>query len=211
LRPQSANWSSDYHENLSKAVAPGAIDDPRPANEEAVAAINLQTITSIFFADEKISNYVAYAVFGALLVAWAVAVTRLNPDTNNYWLAIGTLTVLTLLPIYHRAYDSRFLLLSIPAAVIVFEKKRIVGTLASILIGLSTVSVQHWAQVILLRHGLLQSVQQSKLLFILLLRESDLRLLLLSGLFLFALFEGHAAECSATDVVRADRTLETLR
>jgi Glycosyltransferase family 87 len=144
VHPQSANWVADLRTNLSRAVVPGATDDPRPSNETAAAALNLQTITSVFFNDEKVFNDVAYAIFGMLLAAWLVAVMRMNPNLNNHLLSIGALTVLTLLPVYHRNYDSRFLLLAIPGALIVFERRRILGAFLCVLTALATVSIQHW-------------------------------------------------------------------
>jgi hypothetical protein len=186
--PQSADWVSDVHANVSRAVAPGATDDPRPTNEQAGAALNLQTITSIFFRDEKAFNYAAYAVFGALFVAWAVAVLRMNSTFENHLLSLGALSVLTLLPVYHRNYDSRLLLLSIPAALIVLERRRIIGACLCVLVALATVSIQYWAQLILKRDGLLQTVQRNKPLLILLLRETDIRLLVIFFLFMVALF-----------------------
>jgi hypothetical protein len=188
IHPQSADWVSDLHANLSRAVAPGATDDPRPANEKAIAALNLQTVTSIFFRDEREFNDAAYAVCGVLFVAWAVAVLPMNPSMNNHLLSLGALSILTLIPVYHRSYDSRFLLLSIPAALIVFEKRRILGAFLCFMVALETVSIQFWVQSLLQRDGLLQAVERNKPLFIFLLRESDIRLLVLFCLFMVALF-----------------------
>lgn len=188
MRPQSANWVSDVRANISRTVVPGATNDPRPASEQAVAALNLQTITSIFFTDEKAFNYAAYAVVGVLFVAWAVVVLRMKPNMDNHLLSLGALSVLTLLPVYHRSYDGRFLLLAIPAALIIFEKRRIVGAFLCVLIALATVSIQYWVQLLLQRDGLLQTVQRNKPLLILLLREGDLSLLILFGLFMVAFF-----------------------
>ncbi|MGB6689729.1 MAG: glycosyltransferase family 87 protein [Terracidiphilus sp.] len=187
MQPQSANWVSDLGSNLSRAVAPGATDDPRPANELAIAAVNLQTITSVFFKDEKAYNDAAYAVFAVLFIAWSVAVLRMNPNMDNHLLSLGALSVLTLMPVYHRSYDSRLLILAIPAALIVFEKRRILGAFLCVLLALSSVSIQHFVQVHLQRNGLFQTVQRSKPLLILLVRESDIILLVLAVLFTAAL------------------------
>jgi hypothetical protein len=188
MHPQSANWVSDVRANISRAVAPGATDDPRPASEQAVAALNLQTVTSVFFREEKQFNVAAYAVFAVLFLAWALATLRMDSSTDNHLLAIGALTVLTLLPIYHRTYDSRFLLLCIPSATIIFEKRRVIGAFMCAIIALATLSTQHLAQELLLRDGLLQTVQQSKALLIFLLRGSDVQLLVLFALFMVAFF-----------------------
>jgi hypothetical protein len=189
VHPQSAGWVADLRTNLSRATVPGATDDPRPSNEQAAAALNLQTITSVFFNDEKVYNDVAYAIFAMLLAAWVVAVIRMNPNLNNHLLSIGALTVLTLMPVYHRNYDSRFLLLAIPGTLIIFERRRILGALLCILTALATVSIQHWVQLFLQRDGMFHTVQQNKALLVLLLRESDIRLLILFGLYMVALFD----------------------
>jgi Glycosyltransferase family 87 len=196
MHPQSADWVSDLRANLSMATAPGATDDPRPANGQASAALNLQTITSIFFSDEKGFNDAAYVIFTLLFAAWAVAALRMNPTMENHLLSLGVLSVLTLLPIYHRNYDSRFLILSIPAALIVYENRRFVGAFLCVLVALATVSIQHWIQLVLQKEGLLESVQQDRPLFTLLLRESGLRLLVLSCLFMVALFNIRAPKDS---------------
>jgi hypothetical protein len=112
----------------------------------------------------------------------------MNSTFENHLLSLGALSVLTLLPVYHRNYDSRLLLLSIPAALIVLERRRIIGACLCVLVALATVSIQYWAQLILKRDGLLQTVQRNKPLLILLLRETDIRLLVIFFLFMVALF-----------------------
>jgi hypothetical protein len=89
--------------------------------------------------------------------------------------------------VYHRSYDSRLLLLALPGALIVLERRRIEGILLCVLVALSIVSIQHWLQLGLARTGLLEKVLHNKILLIALLRESDLRLLVCFGLLLFAL------------------------
>jgi Glycosyltransferase family 87 len=199
MQPRSANWVSELRSNLSRAVAPGATDDPRPANELAVAAINLQTITSAFFKSEKAYNDAAYAIFAVFFAAWVVAVRRMNPNLENHLVSLGALSVLTLMPVYHRGYDSRLLILAIPAALIVYEKRRTLGALLSMLLALSSVSIQHQIQVRLQQFGLFHTVQQSKALLILLVRESDIILLALAILFIVAFFGPHSTKNSGED------------
>jgi Glycosyltransferase family 87 len=189
VHPQSADWVGGLRSNLSRAVVPGATDDPRPSNEQAAAALNLQTVTSVFFKDERVFNDVAYVIFGLLSAAWVVAVLRMIPNTNNHLLAIGALTVLTLMPIYHRNYDSRFLLLAIPGILIVFERRRVLGAFLYVLTASAIVSIQHWMQLFLQRDGMLKIVLGNKALLVLLLRESDIRLLILFSLYMVALFD----------------------
>lgn len=131
-------------------------------------------------------NAVAYIVFGLLLAAWIAAAMRMKPGCTNDLLSMGALAVLTLLPVYHRSYDSRLSLLALPAGLTVLHRWRAVGVLLCGLIVWSIVSLQYWIQLALTRAGLLPKVLNNKVLFIALLRESDLRLLLCFGLFLLA-------------------------
>ena len=51
--PHSAGWASTLNANLSATLSPGGSADPRPANQQAIGDVNLQTLTSIFFADAQ--------------------------------------------------------------------------------------------------------------------------------------------------------------
>jgi len=206
MHPQSADWVAELRANVSRSVAPGGSADPRPANEMASAILNLQSISSVFFKDERAFNAAAYACWGFLFFAWAIPVLRMKPTLEHHLLSIGALSVLTLLPIYHRGYDSRLLILSIPAALIVFEKRRSAGAFVCVLVALTIVSISHWVRMPLQREGLLQTVQQNKLLFILVLRESSLRLLALFGFLLVALFNIRDPKESLPTIHRTDGT-----
>lgn len=188
-RPESAQWATSLRANLADALAPGAVNDPGQANE-ASAFLNLQTVTSVFSQSSKIYNGAAYVIFGIFLALWLAAemrLMRLKADPAHDLLSMGALAVLTLLPVYHRSYDSRLLLLALPAALIVLERRRVDGILLCLLVASSIVSIQHWLQLGLERSGLLEKVLDNKVLLIVLLRESDLRLLVCFGLLLFAI------------------------
>jgi hypothetical protein len=96
--------------------------------------------------------------------------------------------VLSLTPVYHRFYDTRLLLISIPAVMMVWQQRRILAIAMGVLTLCAVVSVQYRVQMYLLQHAQWQSVLDRKLLFVLLLRQQNLELLLLFGLYLFALF-----------------------
>ncbi len=191
--PRSAGWASTLRANLSATLSPGGSADPRPANHQAVGDENLQTLSSIFFADARRFNAVAYAVFLALLAAGILAARKTNAGLERHFLVLGALSVLTLMPVYHRFYDTRLLLLSIPAVVIVFGKRRLLGALIAVLTVLATVSVQYRVQTYLLQHGQWQNILANKFLFILLLRQQNLELLLLFSLYLVAMFSLRSA------------------
>ncbi len=187
LHPHSADWSSTLRANLAATLSPGGSADPRPANYEAIGDINLQAVTSIFFADGRTFNAAAYAVFLALLVAWIGVTSRTKGGTETHFLALAALSILSLTPVYHRHYDTRLLVLTIPAALIVFQKRRPLGVLIGVLTMLAIISVQYRVQLYLLLHERWQTVVQNKFLIILLLRQQNVELLILFGLYLVAM------------------------
>ncbi len=185
LHSQSAAWPATLRANLTATLDAGGSADPRPSNPQAIGDTNLQALSSIFIADAHSFNLAAYAVFLLLFVVWATAALRV---AESQFLALGALSVLSLTPIYHRFYDTRLLLLSIPAVVLVWQKRRILGIAMFVLTLCAVVSVQYRAQIYLLQHAKWQMLLQHKVLFVLLLRQQNLELLALFGLYLFALF-----------------------
>jgi hypothetical protein len=91
------------------------------------------------------------------------------------------------MPVYHRFYDTRLLLLSVPAVVIIFQKRRVLGTVIAVLTVLTAFSVQYRVQMFLLQQGKWQSILANKFLFVLLLRHQNLFMLLLFLLYLAAI------------------------
>ncbi|MGC2399986.1 MAG: glycosyltransferase family 87 protein [Acidobacteriaceae bacterium] len=186
--PRSAGWTSTLQSNLSTTLSPGGSADPRPQNPQAIGDINLQTLSSIFFADARKFNTAAYALFLGLMAAGVAAVLRASRLPETHLIALAALSILSLMPVYHRFYDSRLLLLSVPAAMIVFEKRRLLGASIVILTALSAVSIQYRLQMSLLESGQWHSVVANKFLLILLLRQQNLELFLLYCLYLAAIF-----------------------
>lgn len=191
LHPQSADWSSSLKANISAASAPDGVDDPRPVNNKhghAVALINLQAITAVFLREAREYDAAAYAIFLSLLAVMITAIVRTDAHPDIHLISIGALALLSLMPVYHRFYDTRMLLITIPAAVIVYQKRRLLGTVIGALTLLNVVSVQDRVQKFIVNHQMFQSILSHKFLFILLLRQQNLELPLLFCLYMFAIF-----------------------
>lgn len=178
-RPGSAGWNVALRSNLADSVIPGAINDPRPTNFSAIGDVNLQTVTSVFLLDAKAFNDAAYGIFLALLIVWLLVMIKADSSTADHWIAIAALTVLTLLPVYHRFYDTRMLLISVLAFPVIFQRNRILGVAMTVLTALAVVSIQNRLQLFFLHRGELQNILQHRLLFLVLLRQQTLELLLL--------------------------------
>jgi Glycosyltransferase family 87 len=186
--PRSAGWASTLRANISATLSTGGSADPRPANPQAIGDENLQALTSIFLAQAGQFNAAAYAVFLALYSVGMVVVLRAQRGPELHLVALGALSILTLMPFYHRFYDTRLLLLSVPAVVVIFQKRRALGAVIAVLTVLTTISVQYRVQMFLLQQGKWQSVLANKFLFILLLRPQNLVMLFLLLLYVFAIF-----------------------
>jgi hypothetical protein len=197
LRPQSANWTSTLRANLAATLSPGGSADPRPANQVAVGDANLQTLTSIFFAEARTFNLVAYAVFLGLLAVWILVVPWSSRSLEMHFLALAALSILSLMPVYHRFYDTRLLLLTVPAIITVVQKRRFLGAVIAVLTFLAVISVQYRVQVLLIQHAEWQSVLRHKFLFILLLRQQNLELLILFGLYMVAILGSRSSRVPA--------------
>jgi Glycosyltransferase family 87 len=192
--PQSASWQTTLRDNLTATLAAGGSADPRPANQQAIGDVNLQALTSIFLPDAKQFNAAAYLIFVTLGVAWLAAVLRLASDQESHLLALASLAVLTLLPVYHRFYDTRLLLLTVPAVVLIFKKHKTLGSIMSVFTVLAIVSVQYRVQAYWLRLEKLPGILENKWLLIPMLRQQNLELLVLFCLYLAALRSLRAAQ-----------------
>jgi hypothetical protein len=185
--PGSSQWLATLQSNLASTLGPGGSADPRPANYQAVGDINLQAITSIFVTDAHRFNLLAYAIFLLLLAALFVVVLRMASGQEIHLLALAALSLLSLTPIYHRHYDTRLLVLTIPAIVIVSAHRRLLGVCIGLLTMLAIISLQYRVQLALISHDRWNHVLQNKLLFISLLRQQNLELLILFVLYLIAM------------------------
>jgi hypothetical protein len=187
MRPSSANWTTDMSANISSTIESG-FNGPRPENMQAICNTNLQAITAAFFADTWKFNDAAYAIFLILAAIFIVVVLRAKASPEVNMLSIGAMAALTLTPVYHRFYDTRMLIITVPAIAIVYQQRRLLGALIGALTVLAIISVQSRMQAFLLLHAMWQSILHNKFLFIVLLRQQNLELPILCCLYVFAIY-----------------------
>jgi hypothetical protein len=92
--------------------------------------VNLQTIISVFWDDPIIYNTATYFICGALLLIWSVTTLRFRSSPARLWLALAAIAALSMLPFYHRQQDTRLLLLTVPACVMLWTEGGLIGWLA---------------------------------------------------------------------------------
>ncbi|MBV8115065.1 MAG: hypothetical protein JO300_10010 [Silvibacterium sp.] len=194
LNPAAMHWTSDLRENIARSVAPGAANDPRPAHRGGVDFANLQAITSIFFADPKMFNLAAYVIFLIALAVFIVATlkTDVNADSDRqiHYAAIASLSAISLLPVYHRVYDARVLLLAIPAIVVVHQRQRLLGMILAVVAIFQVLSMYTQGLVLSFfeNRGEMPHLLQNKLLFLLTMRQGAYAVLILAVLLLSSMF-----------------------
>ena len=118
-------WMQDWNSNLSTISAPGGINEPGPSSltgRSAAMVIDLQAAISIFRDDPRIYNPASYLVCGALLLAGAVRTLRSRVSQARAWLALAAVVPLTMLVTYHRPWDAKLLLLTVPACAILWAE-----------------------------------------------------------------------------------------
>ena len=191
---QSApNWMQELHTNLAATAAHGDISDPGPTSinskSSADIMINLQTAISVFRDDPDVYNPVSYLVCGALLLIWSVTTLRSPASPANAMYALASIAALSMLATYHRPYDARLLLLSIPACAMLWAEG---GSIGKIAIAVNTAAIvitgdTPLAVLAILTRGLDLSTMGigQKIMTICLLRPAPLFLLILAIFYLW--------------------------
>jgi hypothetical protein len=152
--PQTAHWLPELRANLHGNAMPGGPNSPRPDQIGGLEQAGLQSIFAIFIATPGIYNLAAIAASLMFLAAWLVPMIRLRDGLRKHTLAVAAIACLALMPVYHRQYDSRMLLLVFPAIAILLAQRRDRGWgLAALgLAAVATVVTSHNFLHILERH-----------------------------------------------------------
>lgn len=121
----SPHWIPELQTHLATLSAHGAVSDAGPSTvfrRGALMITNLQSAVSLIRDDPSFYNPTAY-VACLLIFATAVYLTlRFRPGGEERWLAMASVAALSMLPIYHRLYDSKLCLLTIPACALLSKK-----------------------------------------------------------------------------------------
>lgn len=120
------HWLGEYHANIVTAMSPGGRDYPGPntAGGRGMGMIvSLQAGLSLLRDDPGFYNPIAYGICGVLLLLWCVKTWRVGYSPRLAWFALASVSAIALLPVYHRTYDARLLLLTLPAAAMLWRQR----------------------------------------------------------------------------------------
>jgi hypothetical protein len=103
---------------------------------------NLQTIVSIFRDDAAFENQVVWVAFGCLFIVWAYITVRARAGMEKDLLGVASIAVMSLLPIYHRHYDARLLVLIFPAMALLTTRRGLSAAVA-VLSAVAFIALSH--------------------------------------------------------------------
>jgi len=119
------SWIQEWHTNILVLSTNGGILDPGFASTLAhgrTGVISLQAVVSCFWDNSHIYNLASYLVCGTLLLIWSVQTLRLQFSVRRAWLALASIAAISILPVCHHLYDTKLLLLTVPACAMLWAK-----------------------------------------------------------------------------------------
>lgn len=135
------HWPQELRANMATLAAHGSVNDPGPdamTFHSPDPVICLQSPLSLIRDDPRFYNLASYAVCGLLLLTGAVRTLRVPFTRRNAWLALAAIAPLSMLPVYHRTYDAKLLLLAVPACAMLWReggpRKWLAGVLTTLAI-----------------------------------------------------------------------------
>ncbi|PYX46037.1 MAG: hypothetical protein DMG79_17735 [Acidobacteria bacterium] len=109
LQLRGASWLQDYIHNARGFVTANPIDDFSTANPSRFTLINLQVPFFSITRHSSSANLLALAVGGVLVCIWFYWLLR-RREHGSELLVIAAISVIALLPVYHRFYDAGLLI-----------------------------------------------------------------------------------------------------
>jgi hypothetical protein len=126
-------WMSYLKLNLATVSAPGGLNEPGPFSATGSMVdmvIDLQAAIVVVAKNPAIYNAVSYMICGAMLLVWGLRTLKMRGSPSTIWLGIAAAIFPTILITYHRGYDAKLLLLTIPACAMLWSKRGFAGWFA---------------------------------------------------------------------------------
>ena len=191
LQPISPHWFTELQQNVQEYSVRGSYNDPGPVANKNVGTgmvIDLQTVTSVIRDEPHFYKLAAYLICAPLLLYWGFLTIRSPFSKPRAWFALGAIAPLALLPVYHRPYDAKLLLLAIPACAALWSAGRIHSWISLSLTGMAIVFTSDLPLALLsslTRQMQIPAGAWGGAMTILLMRPAPLALLLLGAFNLF--------------------------
>jgi hypothetical protein len=135
------HWLPEMRANLATISGPRGMNNPGPGSltgNTAGMVVDLQAAVSILWNNPIFYNLTSYLVCGIMLLFWIVTTLRSRFSATQALFALAAVVPITLLVTYHRPYDARLLLLTVPACAMLWARG---GSIARIALLLTTAGV----------------------------------------------------------------------
>jgi hypothetical protein len=130
------HWYTEQKANLVAISAHGGMNSPSPGasvDRSAGMLVDLQAVLAVLRDTPAFYNLATYAICGALLLLWARKLLRNPPTGQDAWLALAAVVPLSMLAVYHKPYDTKLLLLAVPACIHLWSERTVRGQAALLL------------------------------------------------------------------------------
>lgn len=117
------HWNDELHANLLYFSVHGGITDPGPSSPTANELVDLQVIISRLYDQPVVYNLVSYLVFAPLSLCWFMVSIGKRVSNMKALYALAAIAPLSMLPVYHHFYDTKLLLLTVPALSILWSHR----------------------------------------------------------------------------------------
>lgn len=117
-------WLSNYLSDNRILLETGVLGNFTTINPTRFGLINLQVALYPLFNSVRLTNGVAMAVGGILLIVWLVSMGRSEHRDDRELLELSAIAVISLLPVYHRFYDATLLALPLCWVFLSFRRAR---------------------------------------------------------------------------------------
>jgi hypothetical protein len=185
-RAASGHWISDLRTNMATAGLTDRPSDPTP-HLNWVARVDLQSLFAVFTHNPATYRWLTYAVFLAVVMLFAMSLTRFKLGKDAGLVALAALAGISLMPVYHSNADVVMMMIAIPGVVVVWHRNRKLGGAAAVLLFLILSPIQWKMQGWFLSHPRWQPILDNRLVYALLLRQQVLFLVLLTCVLLWAM------------------------
>jgi Glycosyltransferase family 87 len=149
----SPHWLQGLHANIASESVRGGLNDPGPTSMGSHGLgmdVSLQAALSLIRDDPRFYDPAAWLIGGALFLAWSYKILRARFSPRSAFLALAAASALTMLPVYHRSYDARLLLLVIPACAVLWVEGRFIKWCAFLIPAIAILSTSDLFSAILL-------------------------------------------------------------
>jgi hypothetical protein len=120
------SWWHDWQSNMATISMRGNFNDPGPTGVVAdtfAKVISLQAVFSVFRDHPQFYNPATYLICVPLLLVWVITTLRSRSSREKDWLALAIIAPLTLIITYHRVYDAKLVMLTVPAFALLWTRR----------------------------------------------------------------------------------------